>query len=101
MSYDLNNLDTDDFEFQQDVAQGKYGVPGLRDGQGWDPVPTEEYDPTPLDEGYNEGDETKNLFWSFWGEKDERPIDPAVYKGTHLDFYTLEEYRALNPRKAS
>ena len=76
--------DLNDYEYQQDLASGNSG--GL-----------DEYDPTPLERAYSEGDETKELFWSFW-LKGEDGIDPGVYKGTYLDWSTLEQYRALNPR---
>ena len=77
-------IDLDDYEYQQDIALGVFG--------GGD-----EYDPTPMDQPYNEGDETAELFWDFWTPK-EKDIDPRVYKGTHLEWSTLEEYRAVNPR---
>ena len=64
---------------------------------GWDPVPVEEYDPTPLDREYSEGDETEDIFQKFWFPQ-EKPIDTKVYKGTDLEWDTLEDYRAVHPR---
>ena len=51
-------------------------------------------DPTPLDQEYNE---TEDIFNEFWFPQ-EKPIDTKVYKGTDLEWDTLEDYRAVHPR---